>query len=430
MTESTSEKILGPDISREIFGGVLDYDGAGRYPGLELMNLVYCSDDSPLPSGEKVSVSRRGHDFARRLVWDKEFHDHPKKDDVLYDENSELAIRHLLRCIQLPIPSTSKTPGWDRAHFFPYTKSLIHWDARIRGKNLQIQRRYLRGGGALAFRVLRMDKNTVRRDQIRDGFESLYSGENTGPLETLASVLLGHGGADPTPLTDEIEAASRVLDDRYDELLRDGVANILNHLDLPTVARIRALMNWVGFWLVVLQHSRASISLDREPGVIICDCGAGHAQLRRESQRCLARLQSLILEAVDEAAKGKDLKQKQRDKIRSFFWATAATIGLLNSWRGRRHFTLGIEALEMHVLAATAPSTEISFESFTTDWLFERCGIVVGREAAERSGLLMDFDASIFEENESQLALQMQAAGLLSVYSDATRMVGAGQERL
>ena len=88
------------------------------------------------------------HNLAETEIGDRKFRD--------ASGHLQEAIRHLLKCIQLPIPSTNKAPGWDRAHFFPYTKSLIHWDARIRGKNLQIQRRYLRGGGALAFKVLRL----------------------------------------------------------------------------------------------------------------------------------------------------------------------------------------------------------------------------------------------------------------------------------
>jgi hypothetical protein len=37
------KKVLkGPEVSRELFGGVLDFDAAGHYPGLELLNFIYC----------------------------------------------------------------------------------------------------------------------------------------------------------------------------------------------------------------------------------------------------------------------------------------------------------------------------------------------------------------------------------------------------
>jgi hypothetical protein len=65
----------------------------------------------------------------------------------------------------------------------------------------------------------------------------------------------------------------------------------------------------------------------------------------------------------------------------------------------------------------------MSFERFAKEVLFDRLGIAVGRGAAEASGLVNTIDASIFEENEEQLALQMIAAGLVTQYSDATRMV-------
>ena len=67
---------------------------------------------------------------------------------------------------------------------------------------------------------------------------------------------------------------------------------------------------------------------------------------------------------------------------------------------------------------------------FNTDLIpnfyYEKYNIIVGRKAAEKSGLLSVFDATIFEDNESKLATHMTAAGLLTQYSDATRMVCAG----
>jgi hypothetical protein len=61
-----------------------------------------------------------------------------------------------------------------------------------------------------------------------------------------------------------------------------------------------------------------------------------------------------------------------------------------------------------------------------SEWLYEKCRIVIGRSAAEKSNLLTSLDSSIFEDNENELSNQMSAAGLLTQYSDATRMVSAG----
>jgi len=427
LNNQSEDKVNGPELSKQIFGGILDYDGAGHYPGLELLNIVYGAvDETLLPEDGLISVKKRAHDFARRLVWDEAFTDKSEKQKVLYDTETEDAVRQLLSSLQLPIPSTSKTPGWERAHFFPFTRSLIHWDARKRGGKIKVERRYLRGGGALAYHVLRKDPNPHRLNRCRAGFSSLFSDNDNSALEKLAQTLLVHGYVDPTANEDQVEADSTVFNDQDEDLLRDGVVNILEHDELSAVARIKALMNWTAFWLLLVQHRRSSKYLQTNPTVLICDCGASHAQLRRASQRCLKEIESTIMGAVDKAAEGKELKAQQRNKLRSFFWASAATIKLLNAWRGRRHFTLGLELAETLVLAALNKSTEIPYEEFVDQWLYEKCKLVIGRQAAAKSGLLESFDSSVFEDNEDHFAIQMRAAGLLTEYSDATRMVGTG----
>jgi hypothetical protein len=423
------QTLKGPDVSRAIFGGVLEYDGAGHYPGLELLNMIMGTEGNvKFPPGETVSISRTAHDFARRLVWDDEFEHHSERRNILVDEPTEDAIRRLMECLQLEIPSSSKKPSWERAHFFPYSQSLIHWDARERANRIQIQRRYLRGGGALTYRILRLDPNSERLDRCRSGFDALFS-EYSSPLERLVAVLAGHGAKDHEPSVDQIERVSQVRNDSLDDLYRDGIVKIVEHQELSTVSRIKALMNWTGFWLILAQHQRAAESIHAPTPFIVVDCSGSHPQLRRASQRNLKDAQALILHAVDEMARktnGTILAKARRNSMRSFFWATAATVKLLNAWRGRRHFTLGLEILEPLVLAATQGKAELTFEEFVDDWLYGKCRMVVGRSAAERSGLLATFDASIFEDNENHLATQMEAAGLLTQYSDATRMVSTG----
>lgn len=422
-----TEGLTGPSLSRIIFGGVLDYDGAGLYPGLELLNLIFGTQDEPLlPGSDCITVKRRSHDFARRLVWDDGFTDTKEKNEVLYDIHTEEAVRHLLSSLQLPIPSTSKSPGWDRAHFFPFTKSLIHWDARKRGGRIKIERRYLRGGGALAFHVLRNDPDSTRLQKIRQGFADLYSDNAESALEKLAETLLVRGHSDSEAVEDRLESESELKGDENEDLLRDGVANILGHAELSAVARIKALMSWIAFWLILIQHSRASEYLNLPSSALICDCNSSHAQLRRASQRCLKDMEALILGAAEKAANGAEVKPKQRTKLRGFFWASAATIKLLNAWRGRRHFILGLELAETLVLAGIESTSEMPFEQFVDHWLYDRCRLVVGRTAAQKHSLLESFDASVFEDNENSLAMQMRAAGLLTEYSDTTRMVGTG----
>jgi len=415
----------GPEVSRELFGGVLDFDAAGHYPGLELLNFVYCGEsEDPLPSGDTVKITRRSHDFGRRLVWDGSFKDDGRRREVLLDDTSaEETLRELLRCLQLEIPSGTKEPKWSRAHFFPYTPSLIHWDARERYGTIGLERLYLRGGGTLAFKILRSDRNSSRAERIRKGFKELYAATLKSPLEILAGFLNDQSKSDEKPVLDSIEKATRANIDAFEDVFRDGILNILEQTGATSVSKIRAVMGWTALWLVLMQNRRSRHSLGLEDAPIICDCGGNNTQLRRVSQRCLQEILGNILAAVDKTAPNPKLPKAQRNKIRSFFWATAAANGFLNAWRGRKHFTLSVDALEMIVLATIPSGTEMPFERYATDVLYDRLGIAVGRGAAEASGLVNSIDASIFEANEEQLALQMIAAGLVTQYSDATRMV-------
>lgn len=424
MQDKTEEKVKrGPEVSRELFGGVLEFDAAGHYPGLELLNLIYCGGgDGLVPAGDAVKIKRRSHDFGRRLVWDSDFKNDKRRHDVLLDDSSaEETLRELLRCLQLEIPSGTKEPNWTRAHFFPYTPSLIHWDARGRDESIRLERRYLRGGGALAFKILRLDEDVVRLQGIRKGFEELYKATFDSPLEILAGFISEQSKIDEQPVFDDIEKASRANIDHFEDVYRDGILNILKQTGATSVAKVRALMGWTGLWLVLMQNQRARLSLGLEKSPIICDCGSGSPQLRRISQRCLQEVLGNIVSAVDTVEP--NIAKAQRNSIRSFFWATAAANGFLNAWRGRKHFTLSVDALEMIVLATIPAGTEMPYERFVKGVLYDRLGIAVGRGAAEESGLVNSIDASIFEENEMQLALQMIAAGLVTQYSDATRMV-------
>jgi hypothetical protein len=186
-------------------------------------------------------------------------------------------------------------------------------------------------------------------------------------------------------------------------------------------------MNWTSIWLILLEADRALHIKDDSRLIVIVDCAGSHTQLRRAAQRCLKNLTGVIEHvAREEASHHGDLSTQQVSKIRGFFANTAAAGGLLNAWKGRRHFTLQLPALEALVLAAVPSGEEMEYERFLTDWLYERCHIVAGREAAANAGMLLAFDGTIFEENERQLAEQMRAAGLVKMFSDATRMVSPG----
>lgn len=434
MSETSSQNVDAPQIGRQLFGATLVYDGAGFYPGIELLNIVFGTRSATLlPAERPVTIQRLSHDFARKLVWSEaEFLDHPKSDEFAINDFSIVALRHLLECLQLEIPSAKKSPTWERAHFFPYTKSLIHWDARKKRKGgtdtVSIERRYLRGSGAYAFNVLRGDSNISRLENTRKGFSNLYDASNTGALEQLASTLAENSFKDPSPRADDMIEQSPALNDALEDIYREGVSNILSHNNLASVVRIRSLIRWTALWLIQVEHTKASAFLGSNQSCLICDCSSNFPQLRRASQRCFKETQSEIVEAGEKIANQLEgnLAKRQKDQLRGFFWASAATVGLLNAWGGRRHFTLSIEAIEALVMASTTRESEITYERFLTDYLYGKYSIIVGRTSAESAGLLSTIDASVFEDNEDHLARQMTASGFLTEYSDATRMVGTG----
>lgn len=422
--------VRAPEISRALFGGVFDIDGAGQYPGLELINFIVCNPDGVLRGGENVRLQRVAHDFARRLVHDDTFPEQDRRS-VLLDAHSQEAVSRLLRSLELELPNLTKTKSWERTHLFPFTRSLVHWDARLRHGKITLERRYLRGAGAFAYRVLATDDNTERLARIRTGFEKLYPAGDSSPLEMLAKTLSKAGASDENAVTDEISSVTVLPAPELAELYREGICNILSHCQSSVVDRVRALMNWTGLWTVLLMASNASGIISGRRIGLLTDCASAHPQLRRAAQRSYKQHLRNIEEAADIKAEelGGDLTSQQRGKIRGFFGGTSVSCGLANAWKGRRHFTLRLEAIDALVMAGIPQNEEMEFDRFISQWVYQRCGIVVGREAAHAEQLLGDLDATIFEENERALSEQMHMSGMLRMYSDATRMVCCGTER-
>ena len=437
------------DLSHDIFGGVLLYDGAGFYPGLELINLIFLNNSGNLlPDDETFSFNRKSMDFARKLVWDEEFPSHPEKENILYDELTHNTLAKLLECLQMDIPNASGRPAWHRAHFFPYTQSLIHYDARKRRNTVDadhqvdVERKYLRGAGALAFKVLRLDEDNHRKHAIINKLNLLFEGTHNGPLDQLASVFQSASNPKSSEYVDEIEKEKcTVLNDATDDLLRDGFLNIVSHTDLSSVKRIKAIVNWVAIWLLILQAQRAA-DFGSVPDVsnapFIMDIANKNTQLRRAARGSFDNTQKAIDHALDRCIGNYNslthhqndlvVPKKGRNDLKGFFASTAASIGILNSNKGRRHFTLKVDALETLVLAGVTQGEQMSFDKFLNEWLGDRCNFLIGKKMAEKSDLLNRFDGAIFEDNETKLSEHLLAAGLLTQYSDATRMVGVSHD--
>ena len=81
--------------------------------------------------------------------------------------------------------------------------------------------------------------------------------------------------------------------------------------------------------------------------------------------------------------------------------------------------------LEAIVAAGIPPNEDMPFTDFCGDVLFSRYGLLVDQGAARRSAVADAIDTAEFEENGEILARRLASLGLLTEYSDATRIVHA-----
>lgn len=417
--------VKAPEVSQKICSFIAEYDQAGLYPGLELFNLLFSeSEGRLLPDIERPLFRKRTHDFTRKLVWG--FPGEINTENVFIGDETPEILKNLFESLQLEVPNIKSINSWERAHFFPYTKSMIHWDARRpRGKgDVLIERRYLRGAGAYLYKTLRTDQNADRLKKIRQGFEDLYKYSENSSLDKITVLMGNHSFADHEAKADLKEIESSPVNDHEDDLLRDGIAAILAHSSVSSSTRIYAIIRFVAMWLVITQMRRSARSINADIPYIVIDCGNGASQVRRLSSRNYKETLTLIDNAVTSYLQthDKSLAKAQRQKIKGFFGASCATIGLVNAFKGKRHFQLGLETLEMLVLLETVPDREEPFEQFL-DNLYRKWGFVINRESADIVGLTDKTDASMFDKNKAFLAYQLQAAGLVTSYSDATKMI-------
>lgn len=420
--------LKGTDLSNAIYGGIFNIDNAGSSPGIELFNFIYGVTENDMLSPDRdICPTKYGHHIARKLA-----HGDLEADiteNMLQGENAEIVLGKLFASLQIQPPNIKRTTdaGWTRKPFFPFTKSLIHWDIRKNGK---IERVWMRGGGALLHKILRKDDDLERLKRIKLGFINLYSLSEGSSLHRLSAFFRSENAFSPLASSsikpDEVERNSRANVDDFESTYRDGVLNILEHKRLTNVGKIESLVNWSGLWLALMQYRRSCDALEYyTPLPIVCDCALHASPIRRLARKQFQRAFSTIKTALDdfEQKKYKDVNEGQKNKIRGFFPSTASGMGLLNAYTGSRYFTLKIIALETIVAALVPAEDEMPFSEFVDKKLYIKLGIVVSRGAAKSAGLLEEYDGTLFEENEHGLGVQMKAAGLLTTYSDATKMI-------
>jgi hypothetical protein len=448
---ATARTRAGDSIVKEVFGGSLYEQGRGYYVTLEVLAIAWGTHFlgyGVLPRSSEMDplrYARRSHDYARRIMGGREEELTPGDREHFGDDPvTRATLQALLAGLRVPIPFRRKLPMWGGQHLYPYIGELIHHDAVSRRGSPKLERYAYRGAGLLVHEILRTDPNADRLEAVRSGLTELVDVSQSS-LGRLASALSEHDAAPGgyAEWTDEL-AQETTADARYEtkwfNVLRDGVHNILTR-DTVRAKKVEQLMHWIPYCIARHQLELARIALKASTRPIPVDVAA-ESQVRRISRRTFDRDRFMVSEvlrvsAEQAAAKAEDDdrrtafqalldgSQTWRKGPATFYAATMATVGALNHVSGRRHYTLALPMLEALVAALLRPNARVEFETFCQEHLYERLGLVVDQQSASASQLTHHIDAADFEPNAHGLAEQLSALGMLTEYSDATRLVHA-----
>jgi hypothetical protein len=445
VTISTQD--LAAEVSRAAFGALLAPQGRGFYIPLELLAIVWGTiqlGKEVLPSPEEqpeIVYLRRSHDFARRWMGgEPEDITAVDRTFVKGDEAPEI-LRALLISLRVPIPNRRTLPGWGGQHLYPYVGELIHYDAvPRRGKQnpVSIEQYTFRGGGGLVYRMLRSDPDKERLGEVRSGL-SMLAQDSEGPLGQLAKACTSHDRAEPSPFIDQREKRAEVRDTVWVDVLRSGVRNITGRDDLSRAKQVELLMHFVPFCIARHQLDCSAELLGEDRVVLPASLVTRTSPIRKISRKEFDHARGLIDRSLDVALKrlGDDVDAPEkaalleaaartrtwRTGITSFFAGTLATSGGLNAHTGSRYVTIQLSLLEALVCAMLPPGREVEFESFCTSILANQLGLIVDHRSASAFGFTDRIDADEFVQNAAQLAQDLSGLGLLSEFSDATRMV-------
>jgi hypothetical protein len=392
-----------------------------------------------LAEAETVEVVRRGHDFARRWMAGEDI----RAGEAAYvtGVNGPDVLRGLLVSLRVPIPNRRVMPGWGGQHLYPYIGELIHYDAvprRNREVPVSIEQYTYRGGGGLAHKILRTDPDASRLAANQAGLLRLVE-DSGGPLGRLVNACSAHDLQAATEGADQREADTEVYGTRWVNLLREGVRNITGRSDLARPKQVELLMHFIPFCIARHQLDRActviGVNEFEFPTAMVTRTSPARRMSRQELDRARGILDRALQKVIDvHTADLTDAEQAERvlqaasarawrTGIIAFFTGTMATAGALNAHVGSRYVTIQLPLLEALVCALMPSQEEVEFDRFCTDILADRLGLVVDKRSASKRGLTERVDAGEFLENELQLAEDLQGIGMMSEYSDATRMV-------
>lgn len=439
-----SPKDAGAETCRRAFGALLTQQGRGYYVTLELLAIAWGThrlDGRVLPDNlSQLRYVRRSHDFARRWM----ANDLDRRDDeaqFVQGENADEILQALLESLRVPIPNRRTMPGWLGQHLYPYVGELIHYDAAPRGvrKTVNIERYAYRGAGGLAHKMLRSDPDPERLRANRVGLTELIE-DSGGPLGQIAAACSSHdlGRDSEGGFKDEKEVEAVVDDTVWVDYLRNGVRNITER-ELVRAKKVELLMLWVPYCIARHQLDRGSQILGHERMELPVSMVERNTPVRQAARRELDHARGIVDEALrvqagtqrrqaddtseDDVYKRLIDSRTWRNPMIGFFTQTLATVGALNAHSGSRHLTMQLPLLEATVCASLEPGVEMRFDQYCHEILWEQYRLVVDGQADVRRGAIAKIDAADLADNAEFLARDVEGLGLLTSYSDSTRMI-------
>jgi hypothetical protein len=418
----------GERLVKQVFGGSLYDTGRGFYVSLEFLAIVR---GSMAAGGQALSPAqdqaphflRRSHDFARRLV-----------DGSTECDNAEVTttLRALLRGLRVPVPGrrAGASPNWASEHFYPYVGDLVHYDAVMRRGHVAVERYNYRGAGGLAHRIVRSDPERDRLDQTRTALVALL-GNSDSALGKIARALSARDSAPSSeteePWSDEMEREAVIKSSPWVEHLRAGLHRIVLRHETPDAERIEAIMHWIPLCIAMHQACVARERTGSPARPIPVDFRAGNNAIRQLAREASALVRSDVYTALELAADSESKpellrgSQKWRSGPRTFVSTTLGSVGALNGTKGETFFKFGPALTQALILAML--DTEMEFERFCVEVMFQRLGFVVDADSAKQTTLSDNVDLAEFERNARAFAGFLRDLGLIQDYSDATRMV-------
>ncbi len=449
----STNKELERELVKSLYGGTLDPRGRGFYVTLEFLSIFWGAENKLEPDGPIV-FKRRSLDFARRLLYyeTEAFKGgviDPLELSKLSDDTVTISLlKTLLRSLKVQVPFARAEQKWFNSHLYPYVGELIHYDAVNRGDALNMERYLYRGGGTIIYDVLRRDGDDARRKQIRDRLTQIVREPSDTTLGRIAKTLesLDQLEDDEQFQDETLFSSDGTTESHWCELARSGTLNILKSID--SAKAVEHLMYWLPYCLARHALSLSFKSLERnEPGCLV-DMTGREPTLRRESQRLFQTHRRVFVEAVEHLAGAKERQSIGAEKSflqeisrasenarisntvgapEAFYSTTMAALGVLNHNSGVRHYTLKLPMIETIVHACVDSLEGVSFESFCTDILWKQLGLVVDASSGHLSEVTQRVDSGVLGRNEAALADRLRALGLMTTYSDATRMVGVSR---